>query len=47
MMMPSEWSGTISYLCENGWELRELCFYQGWEDKYFIRKNDLERVAAY
>ncbi|MBK9013386.1 MAG: PIG-L family deacetylase [Saprospiraceae bacterium] len=39
-------SGTISYLCDNGWDVRELCFYQGWEDKDSIRKRDLESAVS-
>ncbi len=39
-------SGTIAFLCKHGWEVRELCFYQGWKNKDSIRKRDLERVAT-
>lgn len=38
-------SGTISFLVENGWEVRELCFYQGFENKDSIRKRDLMSAA--
>ncbi|MCC6410737.1 MAG: PIG-L family deacetylase [Saprospiraceae bacterium] len=38
-------SGTIAYLTKNGWNVRELCFYQGWKDKDAVRKIDLERAA--
>ncbi|MGB3464062.1 MAG: PIG-L family deacetylase [Cyclobacteriaceae bacterium] len=38
-------SGTIAYLCQNGWDVRELCFYQGWEDKDSVRKRDLKNAA--
>jgi hypothetical protein len=35
-------SGTISNLVNNGWEVQELCFYQGFENKDSIRKRDLD-----
>ena len=38
-------SGTISYLCDNGWNVQELCFYQGWKNKDSIRKIDLKSAA--
>lgn len=38
-------SGTISYLVNNGWEVQELCFYQGFENKDSIRKRDLEKAS--
>lgn len=38
-------SGTISYLVDRGWEIRELCFYQGFENKDSIRKRDLMSAA--
>jgi len=38
-------SGTISYLCDTGWDVRQLCFYQGWENKDSIRKMDLKSAA--
>jgi LmbE family N-acetylglucosaminyl deacetylase len=38
-------SGTISYLIDNGWEVQELCFYQGFENKDSIRKRDLKTAS--
>lgn len=38
-------SGTISFLVDNGWKVRELCFYQGFENKDSIRKIDLVNAA--
>ena len=38
-------SGTISYLIDNGWEVRELCFYQSFENKDSIRKRDLKTAS--
>ena len=38
-------SGTIAFLCKNDWEIRELCFYQGWKNKDSTRKVDLKSVA--
>lgn len=40
-------SGTISYLREKGWGIKELCFYQGYKNKDSIRKKDLESVANF
>lgn len=40
-------SGTISYLRENGWVIKELCFYQGYKNKDSIRKKDLENAANF
>jgi len=46
-------SGTISMLCKNGWQVREMCFYQqgglyAKKDslKNPVRKKDLQKVAA-
>jgi LmbE family N-acetylglucosaminyl deacetylase len=46
-------SGTITALCKNGWEIREMCFYQqggiyAAKDsiKNPIRKRDLQQVAS-
>ncbi|NOT74212.1 MAG: hypothetical protein HOP08_04730 [Cyclobacteriaceae bacterium] len=45
-------SGTIATLCKNGWDIREMCFYQNGglyakkdSMKNPIRKKDLQRVA--
>lgn len=38
-------SGTMAYLIDNGWEVSELCFYQGYKNKDDIRKMDLTRAA--
>lgn len=38
-------SGTISALCDAGWNVRELCFYQGRKGRDEQRKKDLEKVA--
>jgi LmbE family N-acetylglucosaminyl deacetylase len=38
-------SGTIAMLTNAGWNVSELCFYQGWKDKDDIRKRDLTRAA--
>lgn len=38
-------SGTIALLCSNGWEVRKLCFYQGWKNKESFRQRDLKNAA--
>lgn len=38
-------SGTVAYLKKNGWEIRELCFYQGYKNTDSIRKKDLMNAA--
>lgn len=37
--------GNIYIFNITGWDVRELCFYQGWENKDSIRKKDLECAA--
>lgn len=46
-------SGTMSMLCENGWSIREMCFYQQGglyfkkdSEKNPIRKQSLQKVAT-
>ena len=38
-------TGTIAQLCELGWDVREMCFYQGWKDKDPVRRQDLKKAA--
>lgn len=39
-------SATIARLCDQGWDVGELCFYQGYKGRDEIRKHDLDRVAS-
>lgn len=38
-------SGTLSMLTKQGWDVQELCFYQGYMGKDAIRKRDLDRAT--
>lgn len=39
-------AGTISRLCKDGWEVRQMCYYQGWKGNDSVRKVNLREVAA-
>jgi len=38
-------AGTISRLCNAGWTVRQMCYYQGWKGNDSIRKINLREAA--
>jgi LmbE family N-acetylglucosaminyl deacetylase len=38
-------AGIISRLCKNGWNVQQMCYYQGWEGNDSVRKINLREVA--